>query len=154
MRIEIESSRIRFENIGKDVVQSLYADDYIKESYRNDIEEYNFSANSNVSYLGMFVDGDLAGMFICIDISPIEVEVHLAFYREYTVYSRDICREFIRWMFEENEIHRITTYVMDFRRKAVNLALKIGFKYEGLMKKCTIRDGVWYDKHVLGITKG
>lgn len=153
MRIALDASRIRFEVIDKGMVLSLYNDDYIKEQYRNDLEVYTYQDFEGASYLGMYVDGDLAGMFYCVEITEIEVEVHLAFYKEYTLYSRDICKEFIRYLFEDCEYYRVTTYVMDYRRKAVNLALKLGFRYEGLMKKCTIRDGIWYDKHVLGIVR-
>lgn len=154
MRITLDASRIRFEALDKDQVNSFYADEFVKEQYRDDItDSFEFIERENVMYIGAFVDGDLGAMFYCSDVSSIETEVHLAFYKEYTPYSRIICKEFIRWMFEENGIYRITTYVMDFRRVAVNLALKIGFQYEGFMRKCSIRDGVWYGKHVLGITK-
>lgn len=153
MRITLESSRVRFESLDRNTVESFYKDEYIKEQYRDDLDNFKYSYNDNVSYIGAYVDGDLAGFFYCVDISTIETEVHIGFYKEYTIYSRVICKEFIRWMFEENNVFRITTYVMDFRRKAVNLALKIGFKYEGFMNKCVIRDGVWYGKHVLGITR-
>lgn len=155
MRITLDASRIRFETLTKEQVNAFYNDEYVKEQYRDDItDSFEFTGRDNVTYTGAFVDGDLGAMFYCVDISGIEVEVHLAFYKEYTFYSRAICKEFIRWMFEDNDVFRITTYVMDFRRVAVNLALKLGFKYEGCMRKCTIRDGVFYDKHVLGITRG
>lgn len=153
MRITIDASRIRFETIDADTVNAVYQDEYVKEQYRNDIEEYEFIEREGVSYIGAYVDTELAGMFYCVEISPIEVEVHLAFFKEFTTYSRAICAEFIRWMFEDNEMYRITTYVMDYRRVAVNLALKLGFKYEGFMRQCSIRDGVWYGKHVLGIVR-
>lgn len=154
MRVTIDANRVRFEQIGRKTVNSLYKDDYIKEQYRDDLTPfYKYAKRDNVTYQGVFIDGDLAGMFYCVDISPIEIEVHMAFYKEYTVYARTICNEFKRWMLEDNNIYRITTYVMDYRRKAVNMLLKIGFKYEGFMNKCAVRDGVWYGKHVLGITK-
>lgn len=154
MRTEIESSRIRFEGLQRDIVESIYADEFIKEQYRNDLYQENYRDNPDFGYIGAYIDTELVGMFCCIDVSLIEIEVHPAFYKDSTIYSREVCKEFIKWMFEENNIYRITTMVMDFRRKAVNLALKIGFKYEGKMNKCAIRDGIWYDKHILGITKG
>lgn len=154
MRIEIDTSRIRFEGLQKEHVESVYADEFIKEQYRNDLYQEGYRDNPDFSYIGAYIDTELVGMFCCIDVSLIEVEVHLAFFKDSTIYSRIVCKEFIKWMFEESNIYRITTMVMDFRRTAVNLALKIGFKYEGLMRKCIIRDGVWYGKHILGITKG
>jgi RimJ/RimL family protein N-acetyltransferase len=154
MRITLDASRIRFEAItNADIVNSIYNDEYVKEQYRNDIEDYCYIDRDNLGYIGIYVDNDLAGMYIVFDISPIEIEVHIAFFKEYTVYARDISKEFIRWMFEDNDINRITTYVMDYRRIAVNMALRLGFKYEGFMNKCTIRDGIWYGKHVLGIVR-
>lgn len=154
MRITLDASRIRFESLEKQYVEQIYNDEFVQEQYRNDLIKYEYTDGENISYIGAFVDTELSGMFYCIDVSPIEVEVHLAFYKEFTPYSRAICKEFIKWMFEENGIYRITTYVIDYRRVGVNLALKLGFKYEGCMRKCSIRDGVWYDKHVLGIVKG
>ena len=153
MRITLDASRIRFELIDADTVNAVYQDEYVKEQYRNDIEEYEFTDREGVSYIGIFVDGDLGGFFYCVDISTIEIEVHLAFLAEYTPYSRIICATFIDWLFENRKISRLTTYVMDYRRVAVNLALKLGFKYEGFMQKCMVRDGVWYGKHVLGIVR-
>lgn len=154
MRIALDPNRIRFDKLDRSTVNAIYKDKYIREQYRDDLTDcYKYNKNDNVSYEGVYIDNDLAGMFYCVEISAIETEVHLAFYKEYTVYSRDICKEFIRWMFEDNNVYRITTYVMDFRRVAVNLALKIGFKYEGFMRNCAIRDGVWYGKHVLGIVR-
>lgn len=154
MRVTLDAGRIRFEQIGKDTVNAIYQDEYVKEQYRDDLTEYyEYVERDNATYQGVFIDGDLSGMFYCIDISPIEVEVHMAFYKEYTIYARQICKEFKRWLFEDNDTYRITTYVFDYRRKAVNMLLKIGFKYEGCMLKCAVRDGVWYNKHVLGSTR-
>lgn len=154
MRITLDASRIRFEALEKDDVDKIYNDSFVQDQYRNDLVKYEYCERSDAGYIGVYVDTELAGMFYCVDMSPIEVEVHLAFYKEFTPYSRILCKEFIKWMFEENGIHRITTYVMDYRRIGVNLALKLGFQYEGFMRKCSIRDGVWYGKHVLGIVKG
>lgn len=153
MHIAIAPSRIRFERLTKELAESVYADEYIKEQYRNDLYQEGYRDNPDFRYFGAYIDSELVGMFCCIDITVIEIEVHPAFFKDSTIYSREVCKEFVRWMFEVNNIYRITTLVMDFRRTAVNLALKIGFKYEGMMNKCAIRDGVWYGKHILGITR-
>jgi len=153
VRITLDASRIRFEALDKETVEAIYNDEFVKEQYRNDLVKYKYCDRDDVSYIGAYVDTELSGMFYCVEMSPVEIEVHLAFFEEFTPYARIICKEFIKWMFEENEIHRITTYVMDYRRVGVNMALKLGFKYEGFMDKCSIRDGVWYGKHVLGIVR-
>lgn len=154
MRTTIDASRVRFENLTDEQVDSIYNDDYVKEQYRNDLDNFVRNNNDNSSYIGAFVDGDLAGMFYCTEISSLETEVHLAFYKDYRYHVKDICKYFIEWMLVDNNVKRITTFVYDYRRTVVNMLLKLGFKYEGYMANCAIKDGILYGKHVLGVYYG
>lgn len=154
MRITLDAGRVRFEVIPHSLVATIYADDYVKEQYRDDLDSFGVTNNDKASYVGVYVDGVLAGMFYCIEISSLETEVHLAFFKDYRYMVRDICYYFIDFMMNENNVFRLTTFVHDYRRTVVNMLLKLGFKYEGFMNKCVIRDGKFYGKHVMGITRG
>lgn len=153
MRIALDASRVKFEDLNKISVNAIFNDDYVKEQCRDDISSrHKYKNSKSLMYKGAFLDNQLAGLFYCEYVTPLELEVHIFFLKECAVYARHLCDEFVKWAFENN-VFRITTYVADYRRTIVNMLLKIGFQYEGLMRKCVIRDGIWYNKHVLGITR-
>lgn len=154
MRITLESSRIEFfQIINEDLINSILFDDYVKEGINDDLGVYVYKENEDLQYIGCYVDGDLAGLFYTMRLSAIEVESHIALLKEYRPYARVLAKAYTDFIFNEGYL-RITTFVCDFNRSVVNMCLKIGFKYEGLMRKCCIKNGIFYDKHVMGYVKG
>jgi RimJ/RimL family protein N-acetyltransferase len=154
MRITLESSRIEFYEVTDEAqVNGILLDEYVKRGVNDDLSTFVYKDMENLQYIGCYVDGDLAGIFYTMKLSQMEIESHIALLKEYRPYARQIAKEYTDMIFNQGYL-RITTYIPDFNRSVVNMCLKIGFKLEGVMRRCCYRDGKLYDKYVMGFLKG
>lgn len=108
---------------------------------------------SFAKYLGAYVDGRLAGLFLIIRTSTIEVDVHALILRRFVGESRNLGRDCLAHVFSDGAIQRATAYVIDGLASAVNYCLKLGFSREGFRRNACSVGGVLRGVHVLGITR-
>lgn len=105
------------------------------------------------SYWGAYVDAELAGVFLAVRFTQWEIEAHVAILREHVRHSRALAALFLSRCFEDEEVGRVTAYVMDTLPSAANFCRKLGFADEGRRHHAWRRDDEWRDVLILGLTR-
>ena len=105
------------------------------------------------SYLGAYVGKVLAGVFLLIRFSPLEVEVHALILRKFIRQSRILGRACLAHVFAQPGVARATAYVIEGLESAKNYCLKLGFQQEGFRRTACAKDGILLGVHVMGITR-
>lgn len=154
MRVTIDANRIRFEEVTKDIVRPIFNDEYVIDKCCSDYDVFTESTLDRFTHIGVYVDDKLVGVFYYDRISVIEIEAHMAFYASAKELVRDLTYLFAKHVFDSSIALRITVFAYDYRRTVINMLIKVGFRIEGVMRKCAIKNSVWYDKYALGILKG
>jgi RimJ/RimL family protein N-acetyltransferase len=68
-------------------------------------------------------------------------------------YSRDLARLYLSCIFEDDEIERVTAYVLGTLPSAANFCRRLGFEYEGARRNACRVDGVLTDVLIYGLTR-
>lgn len=106
-----------------------------------------------VSYLGAYVDDVLAGCFLLIKASSLEIDLHALILRRFVRQSRDLGRLCIAHAFEQPGIARVTAYVIEGLESARNFTERLGFKQEGFRRDACMKSGALLGVHVMGLTR-
>lgn len=134
-------------------IESVLADPRAREALRHDHRQPGYISHPNVRYLAASVDQRLAGFFLVIDHSPIEVELHVVLLPWAAEWSRDLGRACLRHVFRDPDLQRATAQVVEGNHRALNLCRRLGFKHEGTRRNACSRGGLLSDVHMLGITR-
>jgi RimJ/RimL family protein N-acetyltransferase len=64
-------------------------------------------------------------------------------------------KAFLEWFLtnSKEDANKVNVKIPTFNKVGKNMALKIGFKEEGIDRQSYQRDGKFYDQYLLGITK-
>jgi hypothetical protein len=106
-----------------------------------------------VRYFGAYVGDDLVGLFVRIETTWIEVDVHAVIHRRAIQHARSLGREFIALMFQDPAVQKLTAPVFEDIPSAVNYCKRLGFRYEGFRRACFVRSGHIIGLHILGLTR-
>lgn len=130
----------------------LYSDPYISR-VGHDHRPAAPIVSPAVTYLTASVNGEFAGAFMVIRCSAVDVHVHALLKRNAVVYSRELGRVFLDWVFETIPVLRATALVIEGLESARNFCVKVGMKPEGFMRDACVQNGVTKGVHVLGMTR-
>lgn len=135
-----------------DAINAVLQHPAIAPKLRHDAREPGYIDHPAVRYVGAWTER-FAGVFVAIEVSPWEVEAHVALLPHALPQSRDLARLFIAREFEQPELQRITAKVLGTLPSAANFCRKVGFVDEGVMRAaCRIKDEP-IDVVVLGSVK-
>lgn len=140
------------DDVPMDELRALYRDPYIAR-VGHDHRMASPIDHERATYYAAYVDEEFAGAFLAIRQTQIELDVHALLKRRYIEFSREFGHGFISVCFEDPEIERLTAKVIDGLTGALNYCLKIGFTYEGAMRKACYQGGVAKDVHILGLLR-
>lgn len=103
----------------------------------------------------VFIDiGDGLGLAAGFGVRPgLDVVLHVVMFDRRLRGREDTFKDIMAYFFKALKLNRMTSIIADDCRTAINLALRIGFKEEGLMRQAMLRDGKLLDMHVLGILR-
>jgi len=132
------------------LLASLYADPYIAR-VGHDHRPAAPIDHPQVTYLSAWVAGSFAGAFLVIR-GAVDFELHALLKREFLPWSRALGRKCLEWAFA-HPINRATVLVIDGLNSARNYCLKLGFKKEGIRRKCCVQGGISKDVHILGMLR-
>lgn len=104
-------------------------------------------------YLGAYAAEKLAGLFLVIRVSAIEVDLHALILRKFIRHARDLGRDCLNWVFADRSIQRATAYVMEGRDPTINYTKKLGFRHEGMRRCACSLNGVLIGVHTMGLTR-
>lgn len=135
-----------------DALAALYRDPYISRVGHDDRPAKPLD-HPAVRYIGAHADGDIVGAFMLIESGFVEVDVHALLSRSALPYSRTLGCLFLNMVFSDQQIERVTAYVIDGLTASMNYCRKLGFKYEGARRNACRQAGQLLDIHILGMTR-
>lgn len=134
-------------------IDAILTDPWVASRIRHDDREPGYIDHPAVTYYGAYIGDALVGVFIAIRHSPWEVEAHAALLRFAVVHGRDLGRAFIRQVFTDPDVMRITAPVLSSLPSAANFCRRLGFVNEGVRRDAVKIDGVVADVIYLGLLR-
>lgn len=135
------------------VINAVLRDPWIADRIRHDGREPGFIASPAVTYYAARVDNRIAGVFVAIQISAWEIEVHAALARWVTPHGRCLGHEFLAELWDQPELMRVTAPVLATLPSAANYCRRLAFKDEGVKRTACKIDGNPVDVIYLGLTR-
>lgn len=80
-------------------------------------------------------------------------EVHVALNEESRGLAVYICREAIRWFFDNEDCNKITAAIPSFNHHAMRIAKYVGFSSAGTREKAFIKNGKAYNLNLFELNK-
>jgi RimJ/RimL family protein N-acetyltransferase len=68
-------------------------------------------------------------------------------------YGTDALRLVLRYAFQELDLHRVSLGVFANNPRAIRSYEKAGFRFEGIERQATIREGAYYDTFYMGVLR-
>lgn len=134
-------------------VNSILHDPDIAEVISHDHRAPGFISHPAVRYLVASVDEKLAGVFMLIQLSSIDTEIHAALLPWAKPQSRELGRACLAHVFKDPDLLRVSTAVMEGLGSALNYCLKLGFQREGFKPHACVKRGNVIGVHLLGMTR-
>lgn len=101
-----------------------------------------------------FLVGDFVGIFWLSDITPpAYAEVHYTFFDGRIRGRENLVREALRFGFENYNINRFYVRIGNYAPIPRAFAVRIGFKREGILRKCMFFDNQWFDADCYSILR-
>lgn len=66
---------------------------------------------------------------------------------------QSIVKCFLKWIYENGKINKVIALIGVNHKTTYRMALKSGFKKEGLITKSYIKDGAVHDQYLMGLTR-
>lgn len=66
---------------------------------------------------------------------------------------KSIVKCLLTWIYSNQRINKVISFIGTNHITTYKLALKLGFKNEGLIKKSYLKNGNLHDQHVVGLTR-
>ena len=68
-------------------------------------------------------------------------------------YARDALEAYLRWLFDDVGIHRVTLECYSTNTRAVRFYERLGFQKEGVLREAVLIDGTYHDIFSFGLLK-
>jgi len=68
-------------------------------------------------------------------------------------YGTDAIATFVKFCFDELNLHRVYLYVFAYNERAIRAYEKVGFVTEGILKESVYKNGKYHDKLLMAIVK-
>jgi hypothetical protein len=122
---------------------------------RGDFDNF-FSAltQPNTMWFEVREEEEIVGIIWITDLElVVDVNAHMMFFDKKPAEKAQICRELIKWAFENLAIHRVTVPVPEIYHATYRLVEKLGFKYEGTKREAVLIGRKWYGIKHYGMTR-
>lgn len=135
-------------------VNAILRDPWVSARLAHDDRPPGHIDHPAVSYLAARVRGVLVGVFTCIRVSRIEVDLHVAVLRKALAHARDLGAACLAHIFTRNPaVLRATAYVVEGLETVCNYCRRLGFSHEGFRRDACVKGGRLLGVHIMGITR-
>jgi len=135
-------------------IDAVLTDPWVAARIRHDGREPGHIDHPALTYHGAHVGGALVGVFVVIQHTACEVEVHAALLRSAMRSGRALGRLFLDQLWHDQpELLRITAPVLATLPSAANYCRKLGFVDEGVRRQACRVGGVPTDVVYLGLLR-
>jgi RimJ/RimL family protein N-acetyltransferase len=123
-------------------------DDVIPRTY----EAFREGMMSPTSQFYEFVLGEeIIGLAAATQVRPrLDALFHVVMFDRRLRGREEVMRAALQDFAVKAKLRRLTVVLPEDNRTGIKLALRIGFKLEGVMRKAHLRDGVYRDYHIYG----
>ena len=133
-------------------VYNISSDDGIYQITQDNVEL--FLQNDLVHIIIPTLDEEDMGFFLFIQVNIVTVELHTCILPEYrgikVVEAAQLVKDYI---FNQAGYRKIVTQVPWYNKSAIFMALRCGFKKEGINKQSFLKDGILFDQYYMGLCK-
>lgn len=141
----------------KKLIRDFMVKDEIWNSFSDDMsvkEQYEPNLTTRSVWLKMIVDDKVVGMILVDNYNLTTLKMHPNILKGYRKYSRLLSERLLVIFTKTPDFINKLVLEIPFHRKIVyNLAKKIGFVDEGINRQSFLKDGIYYDQWLLGLTK-
>lgn len=102
-----------------------------------------------------YIMGDMQGLILVQGIQPkVGASIHFAHWGDIPITTLKVyALELISTLFKEFELPRITVTLPSINKEAKRVAVLLGFKSEGVLRKAYLRNGQYHDILIFGLLK-
>lgn len=68
-------------------------------------------------------------------------------------YGTEATQLLIEYGFKQLNLHRVSSWVIEFNKRSIKLCEKLGFQKEGVLRKAIFKNGQFWDKILFGLLK-
>lgn len=151
-RADLSDSNFILSVINNAEIYNASSDDGIYEINKDNVEL--FIQTDKVHILIPILDEVDIGFFMLIQMNAVTAELHtciLPGYRGFIVVeAAQLVKEYIS---EKTCFKKIVTQIPWFNKNAIFMALRCGFKKEGVNKQSFLKDGILFDQYYMGLCK-
>lgn len=124
-------------------------DDVIPRTF----EEFKNGLLAPTNQFYEFVQGeDVIGLAAATQVRPrLDANIHIVMFDRRLRGREEVMKIALQDFARRAQLRRITACLPEDNRTAIKLALRLGFKLEGVMRKAHLRDGVYRDFHIFGV---
>lgn len=146
------------ENLPIAEIKSIMADPDIWPTISEDgqdVEEFEPQTGDLFQYLGIYANGDLAGMFLVHADGLTCVKVHMSLFKPFRLlYALQAVESLIGWFTTlPKRIQKLNADIPEYNDGAIRLATESGFTLEGANRQSIMKDGKLYDQLRFGMTR-
>lgn len=106
-----------------------------------------------VRYWSAWVDGRFSGVFMTVQHTERDLEVHSLLLASAVRHSRALAQRLLRILFERQGAQRLTAWVCSDLVTVCNFLRKLGFVHEGTRRAACVRGGKTVDAFMFGLLK-
>ena len=122
----------------------------------DELDLVTFCTDERRYMLAAYADGALQpfAMFVYVPENSVMFQVHTLAMPSArgTGLVASAARASLEWMFSHTECQKVMTWVPEFNKPALKLALKVGMTMEGTCRKSFYKNGGLIDQYLLGIS--
>lgn len=139
-------------------IRNTYAKEYLHDSRLFSIEDTTeWLETTNPNYLMVYFDDIKIGYVRLSNYSKINnnlmvgMDIDPQFVNK--GYGKLVYKILIPYLFEYYSLNKLSLEVLATNQRAINLYLKLGFKYEGMKRQEIYKDNVYIDSILMSILK-
>ena len=93
------------------------------------------------------------GLLVGLPVNEETLDVHLALLPNARGHALNICKEAIRWTFENLKVYRLVSTIPVMNKHAIKLAEKVGMEFIGIKEKSFIKNDYAHDQYLFSMNK-
>jgi RimJ/RimL family protein N-acetyltransferase len=134
-------------------VRGRVCDDFSPKTLAEFVE-YSIGVQRRARTFAVYRGAELGGVIVSEQVSPVLASIHILFSRSMRgAAAREASRIACQKLFSDSQTRKLYGTILERNRLAVALALRVGFKVEGLMEANTLQEGNPAGVVLVGITR-
>lgn len=124
-------------------------------AFEDGVNTDNWTPEISQGVLWLIIKEQLKSIAVCKIriVQASMIEIHPYAIAEKCKKWKSIVLSILKWIYSNEKINKVIGLIGVNHELTYRLALKIGFKNEGLIKKSYLKNGELLDQHLIGLTR-